>query len=251
MSEQNGTDISTKLSRNRQASTHKTTLQRPMNDDNMVWEAYWKAQDQLWRTEPEICKEQQEYLTERRKIKADPYPPEFIFPFKDIKLSRADVEWLLSTHDDNRGPIDWKDQSQREREGLDLRGVSLSGLPLARVNAGPNLYVDEDEGILPEMHLEGASLGHAHLEGANLKNAHLEKADLFGAHLEGANLSNTHSERADLDVAHLEGASLADAHLEEANLGDVHLEKANLSNTHVEGANLIGAFFDGETSLMG
>jgi uncharacterized protein YjbI with pentapeptide repeats len=227
-----------------------------MNDDNKAWEAYWKAQDQPWRTEPEISQERQAYLTERRKIKPDPYPLEFIFPFKDIKLSRANVEWLLSTPEDKPSFIDWSDESQRECEGLDLRGADLRGvdlarLPLARINAGPNLYVDEGEGILPEMHLEGACLIDAHLEGANLKNAYLEKADLFGAHLEGADLRNTHFERANLDFAHLEGAFLTDAHFEEADLGNTHLEKANLSNTHVEGANLIGAFFDGETSLNG
>jgi hypothetical protein len=57
-----------------------------------------------------------------------------------MKLSRADVEWLLATHEHGRGPIDWSDEGQREREGLDLRGADLSrvdlqNLPLARTIA--------------------------------------------------------------------------------------------------------------------
>ena len=61
-----------------------------------------------------------------------------IYPFKDIKLRRADVEWLLSTHDNGRGPVNWNDEGQREREGLDLRGAilideDLRDLPLAKL----------------------------------------------------------------------------------------------------------------------
>ena len=45
----------------------------------------------------EISKERQEFLAERRKIKPD-YRQD-IYPFKDIKLKRADIEWLLATHE--------------------------------------------------------------------------------------------------------------------------------------------------------
>jgi hypothetical protein len=42
--------------------------------------------------------------------------------------------------------VDWRDENQRKREGLDLRGADLSdevfsGLPLARIRGG--LSVDE------------------------------------------------------------------------------------------------------------
>ncbi|HET8630491.1 MAG TPA: hypothetical protein VFL91_23985 [Thermomicrobiales bacterium] len=54
-----------------------------------------------------------------------------------MRLDRADVEWLLATHDDGRGPVDPADPGQRDRVGLDLRGADLgrarlAGLPLAR-----------------------------------------------------------------------------------------------------------------------
>lgn len=92
--------------------------QRPTTNDQDEWKAYWKAQGQPWRTEPEIDEERQNYLDERRTI--TPNVKQGIYPFRDIKLSRADVEWLLATHEKGRGPVDWNDSSQREREGLDL-----------------------------------------------------------------------------------------------------------------------------------
>ena len=111
MSEQDGTQVPTKPRRSRPASTQKTTLQRPANDDKKGWKVYWKAQGQPWRTEPEIDVERQKYLDERRSIMPD--IKQGVYPFKNIKLSRADVEWLLATHEKGRGPIDWSNQSQR------------------------------------------------------------------------------------------------------------------------------------------
>ena len=65
----------------------------------------------------------QAFLMERRSI-----PPDIkqgIYPLKDVKPSRADVEWLLATHENGIGAVDWKDESQRKREGLDWRGADL------------------------------------------------------------------------------------------------------------------------------
>src|SRR5437588_2597257 len=116
-----------------------TTLQRPITSDPETWKAFWEAQGQPWRTEPDIDVERQAFLTERRAIV--PNIEKGIYPFKDIKLSRADVEWLLVTHENGRGPVDWSDRSQRERIGLDLRGADLSqenlgDLPLANMQGG-------------------------------------------------------------------------------------------------------------------
>ena len=190
-----------------------------------------------------------------------------IYPFKDIKLSRADIEWLLSTHDNNRGPVDWNDERQREREGLDLRGadlrgVDLHGLPLARIIAGPRfIQINEERYEEAKIHLEGADLYNAHLEGADLYNAHLEgarlrsayleKARLFSAHLGEADLSSAHLEGADLGAAHLEGAHLDEAFLKGAELVAAHLEGVLLAFAHLEGADLSGVFFDRETNLEG
>lgn len=101
-----------------------------------AWRAYWQSQGQPWRTEPEIEVTRQEKLAQCRLTVPD--IEEGIYPFKKMKLNRADVEWLLATHEGGRGPVDWNDESQHAREGLDLRGadlrdVDLKHLPMARL----------------------------------------------------------------------------------------------------------------------
>ncbi len=153
----------------------------PASDDEEAWKKFWKSKNQPWRTEPRISKERQDYLAERRKIK--PSIRQGSYPFKDIKLSRADVEWLLSTHENERGPVNWSDESQREREGLDLRGADLRGenlerLPLAKLVAEPTyLFKEKIEQIeAATILLEGANLSQAHLEGADLSSAFFDSA---------------------------------------------------------------------------
>jgi hypothetical protein len=85
---------------NEQDSTQAPAIVRPLNDDKEAWAAYWKLQGQPWRTEPEIDLKRQKYLDERRQIIPD--MKEGIYPFKDIKLTRADVEWLLKTHENGK-----------------------------------------------------------------------------------------------------------------------------------------------------
>lgn len=197
------------------------TLQRPTTTDTVIWNMYWERQGQAWRNQPEIDAERQEYLGQRRHylLKEN----KLVAPLQNIPLSRADIEWLLATHEHGRGPVDWNDPEQRQRKGLhlckaDLRKVDLSNLPLAN-----------------------ADLGGARLEGATLSSADLENANLGYAHLEGANLSG----------AHLEDALLFDAHLEGSNLIGSHLEGAMLMHAHLEGADLMGCFLEAQTNLNG
>jgi uncharacterized protein YjbI with pentapeptide repeats len=268
---------------------HQTAApQRPVTDGRGLWKAYWEAQGQPWRTEPEIDVGRQKYLAERRAIMTDVLTG--IYPFKGVGLSRADIEWLLATHDNGRGPVDWTSESQPDpyfaRKGLDFRGADLRGmdlreLPLARLiggdlgEFGPKTDAQHE---MEAIHLEGATLLFTHLEGAVLSHSHLEGANLYGAFLERALLICTHLEEAMLDTARLEEAKLWDAHLEKArlnanferaqlsearldganlssanlkraNLYGTHLEGADLTLAHLEGAHLFKAFFDGETNL--
>jgi hypothetical protein len=117
----------------------QTPAPRPTVDDCEAWHVYWKAQGQLWRREPEIDTKRREELDQRRAIVPD--IEKGIYPFSNVKLSRADVEWLLATHENGQGPVDWHDGHQRARMGLDLRGtdlrqVNLNRLPLARLSGG-------------------------------------------------------------------------------------------------------------------
>src|SRR5437879_4733315 len=63
------------------------------------------------------------------------------YPFSDLadKLSEDDLCWLLQT--EQGGPVNWNDEDQRDRKGVDLRGADLSGrdlrgFPLACIRGG-------------------------------------------------------------------------------------------------------------------
>lgn len=237
-SEQDAVQSSTKQRRSHKTSTAKQqngkqapAAQRPANDDIEAWKAYWKAQGQPWRTEPEIDTERQTFLDERRKISPD--VERGIYPFKDIKskLTRSDIEWLLATHESGGmcGPVDWSDENQRQHKGLDLRGADLCHerlhhLPLACLAAG-----------LDESDWGGATKGQRTIAAVLMKGA-----DLQGAHLEGA----------DLRKANLEETFLVGAHLEKANLLSAHLEGANLIEAYLDGADLRGVFLDDGTYIQ-
>lgn len=95
-----------------------------------------------WRTEPEIDQERQRYLAERRAVKPD--IEKGTHPFRDIRLTRADVEWLLA--------------SQPGGVGMDVRGASLSAARFV-----------------------GANLARAHFDGAVVDAADFTGADVTGA----------------------------------------------------------------------
>ncbi|HEX5155811.1 MAG TPA: pentapeptide repeat-containing protein [Ktedonobacterales bacterium] len=254
----------------------------PATDDRTAWRAWWRAQGQNWRIEPEIAPARQTLLAERRALAPDVHAN--VYPFAGMALTRADVEWLLATHEHGRGPVIWDDPTQRGRIGLDLRGanlqgVNLRGLPLARVLGGL-AGATAEQIAAAAVHLERSDLREAQLQGADLRGARLDFAraegarlelaqcvraemkqvDLRHAHLEGASLREAFMEKANLYEAHLEGAtlsgtrlkaaSLSNAHMEGASVGGARLENAFLRNTHLEGARLFGARLD-RASLIG
>jgi hypothetical protein len=205
MTEHDGTQPSTKQRKSRKTNTanqqydkQTPAAQRPTNDDTEAWKTHWKAGGQSWRTEPEIDLDRQKYLAERRSI--TPNIEKGVYSFKDIKLSRADVEWLLATHKsgDIEGAVDWSDEDQRQRKGLDLRGANLrqanlSGLPLARIRGGLEEYgewknASVEQRNMAAVQLQGASLMYAQLQGAYLREAELQEAYLWRAQLQGAYL---------------------------------------------------------------
>src|SRR6266699_1481486 len=193
-----------------QMSKAPPSLQPPNMGDDRAWHAYWQAQAQPWRTEPEIDIERQQYLDEHLTIKEREWER---YPFKDIILDRADVEWLLANYNDERRFTGQSYQLLQKRNGLDLRGADLRKV--------------------------------------DLHDLPLKGVDLYNAHLEGADLSEACLERADLSEAHLERTNLKGASLERTNLRATHLEGADLSGAHLEGSNLSGAFFTSVTNLKG
>jgi Pentapeptide repeats (8 copies) len=179
-----------------------------------TWNEYWtKEHRQPWRTKPEIDAERQTYLAERRAIAPDIVKG--IYSFRDeqgsIQLTRADVEWLLATHESGglTGPVEWDDPAHRRRSGLDLRGADISGenlssLPLSRLRGG--LAGDEFFGTTMDQFHAAA----IRLVATNLRFAHLEGSILTFGRLDSTDLSSAHLESADLYRAHFEAEQLAD-----------------------------------------
>src|SRR2546426_11760263 len=106
---------------------HPSWSTLPSNtSDSETWKAYWKEQGQPWRTEPTIDEERQQELLNYYKGVVD--IERGMYPFKGVRLSRADVEWLLamegqrSAEESKRAGSDGKRQKSF---GLDVRGVDL------------------------------------------------------------------------------------------------------------------------------
>jgi uncharacterized protein YjbI with pentapeptide repeats len=240
----------------------------PAPEGYSSWNDYWTKQHNLpWRTEPEINEDRQQLLAERRSIMPD--SEQGIYPFKDFKLDRADVEWLLATHESGgmRGPVDWSDPKQRGREGLDVRGADLREanlvrLPLACLRAGlrfselhflstaqPELEMppgyEATAGLLASVvHLEQARLDGAHLENACLHQARLDDAHCRDAHLEGVLLLFAHLDGAEMFRTHLEDAFAASASFKNAQILEAHCERANLLWADFSGAVLVGTHLE-------
>jgi uncharacterized protein YjbI with pentapeptide repeats len=244
LSESDGTEAT--IRQTQQDNDTALALLRPLHDDKGAWKTYWQKQGQPWRTEPEIGLERQTYLTERLGIKPD--IKQGIYPFKDISLSRADVEWLLAMHENGRGPVVWdeeKDKPEHDRRtGLDLRGaqlrgVNLSRLPLAHMRGG----LTDDEWL--RVTKEQRSMAAVQLQKAALQGAKLQRANLNQAQLQGAILLQAHLQEASLVEAQLQGAILLQAHLQEANLNKAQLQEADLSEVELQGATLRQAQLQG------
>lgn len=244
------------MSEQRRPAKEATNHARP-DDPNDIdgWRGYWRSHGYPWRREPEISLERQRQLTICREERAD--SDRGSYPFKGVEpaLSRADIEWLLATHDSGRGPVDWDVEDERTRVGLDLRGatligIDLRGLPLAGLCGG--LTEDAWRNATAEQ-LEAAAL---HLENADLSDALLQGAVLEGAYLDGARLHRAQLQQANLRFARLQGAYLAEARLhgatcvgtlldaailENASLEGTVLRSVSLAGAHLEGAHLEGA----------
>ncbi len=167
-----------------------------------------------------------------------------IFPFKDVKLDRDDIEWLLANHKPQYAQVNWMGQVRRELLGLDLRGADLRGVDLRGISL-TNMRGGLDMEELAYATIEQRDMAGIHLEGANLNNAYLKGAFLGGAHLDYTFLGNTNLENAYLDGANLAGANLSRAYLKNAGLAEASLRGAHCLKAHLEGAWLSGARLQG------
>lgn len=201
-----------------------------------------------WQTQPDIPPARQAELRERLTIIPD--IAQGIYPFHGFTLTRADVEWLLSQLPD--GPVDWSDERQHARVGLDLRGALLSGedlsrLPLARTQFGlsaqERLAVRDVVGRAAAAQLVGVDFSAAHLEGASFYGAQMQQVNLSDADATAAYLSYAHLTDAKMPRCTLAHANVIGAHLENVDAQGAVFTAANLSHAHLEGAWLREAHF--------
>jgi hypothetical protein len=88
-----------------------------------TWQAYWKQQGQPWRSEPPIDQERQQLLASCLQGGADFEQGKY--PFKGMRLSRADVEWLLAAEEERSArEITGGGDSRKPGPGLDVRGAA-------------------------------------------------------------------------------------------------------------------------------
>jgi uncharacterized protein YjbI with pentapeptide repeats len=215
------------------------------------WRTHWQEEGMPWRVEPEISKSRKDVLRQRLSIQFNVEHGQY--PFKGLRLSRADVEWLLAEHEGGLGPVDWADPDQRRRDGLDLRGADLSGvnltrLPFARSRGG--LTPDEYIPIFGN-HLWHSSQAAIDLRGANLFQTHLEGPILTWAHLEDASFERSYLQRADLSDAHMARTSLRRAQLSGANLRFCTFDDRSNLNYAVLASTAEGCVRVGDTSWGG
>ena len=195
-----------------QETTASSVLPQPPNtDDLQAWKHYWKSRKQPWRTEPAIDTQRQEELKQHLAIVPD--IKQGIYPFKSMKLSHADIEWLLALNESGESPTYQSSEHQREYKSLDLRGADLRQADLHKLPLTCLCGGEFSQGEMLSDSKEHRDMAGVHLEGANLSWTHLEEANLSRAHLEGANLYRAHLNEADLRLAHLEGAHLYGVHL--------------------------------------
>jgi uncharacterized protein YjbI with pentapeptide repeats len=218
-------------------------LQRPTTSNSEEWASYWETQGQHWRTEPEIPEERQKELEQYRTIVPD--IKKDTYPFRGIELTRADVEWLLATHENGLGPVDWRNKSRKERQGLDLRGallagIDLSDLPLTRTIGGiPRnswLSTTPKQKEAAAIHLKDAILSRAHMEGSELGGAHLERANCYKAHFEYSFFRDAYLGRAYFRQSYLVGANFRLARLQGTNFRYADLQRAVLKEAFMDSA---------------
>ena len=188
------------------------TNQQPDTDDPEAWQAYWDARGMRYRRDPEISEDRQAAFTQLQQLRSDA-------PFREIELSRADVEWLF-----------WNSRTNRTNGEGETESIAKKlGLESFELGFGP----DPD---LTGAVFINAKLDYLYYPAAKLQNASFYEGNLEFAFLVGADLRN-----ADLRYANLKNAFLSDANLQGAMLDDADLQGANLSDAQLQGATLLRA----------
>jgi uncharacterized protein YjbI with pentapeptide repeats len=213
----------------------------------------WKRTERIsgnrwWKTELDIPVQRQEELKKALRDADSAYGA----PFRDIKLRRPDIVWLLRNEENILDSLpDSEKQASIDQTRLNLREADLHELNLSDLPLAKSLLIDANlkDSYLFRVDLERAELSRANLEGANLEEAILRSASAKEAKLEDARMSGTDMRNAYFESAHFDKAFLAEADMRGATLESAHFDDASLDSAKLGGAVLKGAFFNEGTSL--
>jgi uncharacterized protein YjbI with pentapeptide repeats len=231
--------------------------EQPISGGDTAWSDYWAARGTPWRTEPEVDAQRQRFLADCRTRR--PSWQLDGFPFGGIRLARADIEWLLATHEDQGvvGPVvqNWVDEvpaslCEAGGEGEDGLGAPLAGADLQSVamdlllrgmqwasgqHEAPKEGGEEGGEDDPQLTRWGLDLRGAQLDGEDLSALPLDST--WGG-LDKDRWRRATTEQRDAAALHLEGADLHDVWLRQARLRRAHLQRANLRGAHLTDADL-------------
>jgi uncharacterized protein YjbI with pentapeptide repeats len=214
-----------------------------------------------WRTEPEIDEERREFLGALRASK--PYYQRASSPFAGLRLDRADIEWLLATHEyaGVRGPVVGSVLVDETGDPPDLSGADLSAVALRlllegmtdhrEVAPGSDRGSSATAGVSEEepprvrwgLDLRGADLCATALSGLPLERmwGGLVSHWWREASAEEREVAAVRLERADLQGAFLQWSDLRNARLSHASLRGAALQCADLREAKLDGADMTEA----------
>jgi hypothetical protein len=152
---------------------HPSSSTLPFNtNDSETWKAYWKEQGQPWRTEPAIDEERQQQLLSNYQGSVDTERGKY--PFKGVRLSRADVEYLLAM------------EEQKSAELSPLEGKALGGDELKRLRA----WIPHFPEVLPAADVREVFLNNrTHLDAVHVGNDQYGYIALADVHWGDVNLT--------------------------------------------------------------
>lgn len=124
--------------------------------------------------------------------------------------------------------------------------ISPTLLPVSQMNcnAAPDIAVNWNNCLKPNLQLANAKMNNAQLRSARLPRSNLTNSILTSADIAYADLSFSTLGYAQLQNANLVGANLEQSDLSNANLTNADLSYANLLNANLEGAILDNVSFD-------
>jgi uncharacterized protein YjbI with pentapeptide repeats len=195
-------------------------------------------------------------------------------PYAWVKLSHADVAWLIAEHgwvtSDDPGPrVDLRSANlaHTDLSGMPFRQARFEGAVLFGANlreadcffahfTGADLRETQWSGAnLAMARMRGVRLNGADLTGVSLRQCWLPEADCANTRFDGADLSLSQMDQVDLHEAVLTGAKLVGAKLPDADVRAAKLTSADLRSAHLErtlldaadahDANWEGAWCDG------